>query len=599
MKKLFTSRLKKTVALKSTLLLLLLFTNCRKDNLSEDVNLNKTQIIEDFFKLPATADNEIKALVINLKKQDSIFNFLPKFVAKNGIPVWDKVKYDVSDNNNEIIYYSTKNEDSNSKGIFLVPFVDEKTNQVKSYLVAKKYGVDKYAYQLYNKEELKKTKVSKDLERNLIQTQAVFGFFEKTINNKNEIELTNPKKTKIKDIDIKFSRESNKDKKVTSNIGINNRTCYDVFVLVQISYIDYTDGTSIEVLEYLYVGSFCEGSGGGGGDGGGGGGIPPGIDSPYWSGNWWDYGAGYPNPYDPNSPNYYYPPGFFNDPGNPYDPFYPWFGGGGGGGTPTTGYQLTQEDYQILNEIEAEDLEADNNTNTPCYGTGRSGNVKWPGVYPHWVIQFDYVKNNLNAKREYSIPGSSINSNTGYADIVNLVTNEIFEIKPQSQVANGIAEVNTYVIKANENCNTLNGGLWQKGFNYPTKIFNNPFNPDFPIKAELFDLGLILYTYVDIQNNPITSPAFLPQNLADKVKNFVRELARNPIDIEEKIIVFLRENRSSTSSLDLPTILRTTAAVIVIGTIVEDIVTGGVGIADDWASFVIARNMIRIASKLP
>ena len=124
------------------LILLLLFSNCRKEVANELVRFDKTQTVERFFKLPATVDSEIKELASNLKKQDSLFNFLPKFVAKNGYPVWDKVKYEAGGNNNDIIYYSTKNEDSNNIGIFLVPFVDEKTNQVKSYLVAKKYGLN-------------------------------------------------------------------------------------------------------------------------------------------------------------------------------------------------------------------------------------------------------------------------------------------------------------------------------------------------------------------------------------------------------------------------------------------------------------------------
>jgi hypothetical protein len=93
--------------------------------------------------------------------------------------------------------------------------------------------------------------------------------------------------------------------------------------------------------------------GDGGSNGGGGGGIPPGIDSPYWPANWYDYGAGYPNPYDPNSPNYYYPPGFFYDPGNPYYPFYPWFGGGGGGYAPVNDFRPVGisiiRDISILN----------------------------------------------------------------------------------------------------------------------------------------------------------------------------------------------------------------------------------------------------------
>ena len=38
---------------------------------------------------------------------------------------------------------------------------------------------------------------------------------------------------------------------------------------------------------------------------------------------------------------------------------------------------------------------------------------------------------------------------------------------------------------------------------------------------------------------------------------------------------------------------------IVVGTILEDVITAGAGIADDWACFVIAYRIIRFAVRLP
>ncbi len=84
----------------------------------------------------------------------------------------------------------------------------------------------------------------------------------------------------------------------------------------------------------------------------------------------------------------------------------------------------------------------------------------------------------------------------------------------------------------------------------------------------------------------------LPQGLADKLKNFVQQLLENPVNMQVRIITFLRQNP------EIVPYLKAAAAGIVIGTIIEDILTGGVGIADDWASFVIARNIYRIASKM-
>lgn len=62
--------------------------------------------------------------------------------------------------------------------------------------------------------------------------------------------------------------------------------------------------------------------------------------------------------------------------------------------------------------------------------------------------------------------------------------------------------------------------------------------------------------------------------------------------MEQQILVFLKKNPQ------IVPYLKGAAAAIVIGTIIEDILTRGAGIADDWASFVMARNIYRIASRL-
>lgn len=572
--------------------------------------------------MPATVDTEIKALASNLKKQDSLFNFLPKFVAKNGYPVWDKVAFKTEHKEQSLKVYSTQSQvgDSNDKGLFLVPLVDETSHRVKSYLVAKKHGVDAYTYQLYNREDLSKTKVNDSLKNNLIQTQALFGYFEKEINGINEIEITNPKKEKIKNVNLEFTT-INKNNLKTQGLKTNDVIC-DVSISLTLTF-EIAGGEARLVALTLEIRIECWESGGGGGGGGGSTPTPPPVTppvntpvtppggvtpsnpyypynpyNPYRNANWWDYGAGFPNPFDPNNPSYYRNPYDPYDPYNPipYDPFnppyFPWFpGGGGGGGIPTTGYQLTARDIEILNEIEQEDIEADNNT-SPCKGTARSGNIQWAGTLEHWIIQFDYVNTVFGAEREYSIPGSSINGNTGYADLVNLVTNEIFEIKPPTLTLAGAAEVNTYVTKANENCGTANGGLWQKGINYPTKFFLNPRDPSKTIRAFLDQPGLIVYINEDRNTNPVLLPVALPQNLADKLTNFLQTLIQNQVDIERKILVFLQENP------EVKNWIIGAAVGIMVGTLVEDVLTGGIGIADDWASFVIARNMIRIAVKL-
>jgi uncharacterized membrane protein YgcG len=153
------------------------------------------------------------------------------------------------------------------------------------------------------------------------------------------------------------------------------------------------------------------------------------------------------------------------------------FSGGGGGGQNgsinpwwpfqfppfhvTGDLQLTDRDREILEEIQREDDEADAAyLNNPCGTTLRFGNLAWKGPIEHVMIQIDYMEQNqLYGHREYSIPYSgSSGQKPGYADIVNTLTNEIFEVKPNNPQgrAAGEAEVQNYVTKANLFCPIIN-----------------------------------------------------------------------------------------------------------------------------------------------
>lgn len=295
-----------------------------------------------------------------------------------------------------------------------------------------------------------------------------------------------------------------------------------------------------------------------------------------------------------NDPDLYPPyiPG--NSPGYNVDPGV---GGNPGGGDPGGGndFQISAADQQLIWDIQQEDMDEDDivNDHPNCYGTGRTGNVRFQGTAEHWLIQFDYVNTVPGGLREYSIPGAGPAGGRGYADIANTLTNEFFEIKPNTgnNLALGAAEVANYVIKANINCPPA-AGLWTTGSNYPSagKVFPHPKQPGKVLFAMLTAPGVIQYEVRELTNSPQPIPVLMPQSLLDKLKNFVRLVSTNTANLEEQIVIFLRKNP------ELIPYLKTAAVGIVIATIVEDIATSGVGIADDWASFTIARTLWRLAS---
>jgi hypothetical protein len=292
-------------------------------------------------------------------------------------------------------------------------------------------------------------------------------------------------------------------------------------------------------------------------------------------------------------------------------------GGGGGGGqngsinpwwpfqfppfhVTGNGYQLTDRDREILEEIQREDDEADAAyLNNPCGSSLRYGNLAWKGPIEHVMIQIDYIyQNNIYGEREYKIPFSgSSGQKPGYADIVNTLTNEIFEIKPDNPQgrAAGEAEVQNYVTKANLFCPILNASIspiWRKGLGYQPRYLNYPHNPTLSIVSELIAPGVIGYRYSS--RNPATQPIVIPQAIADKLKRFLQEAAKNLNGLTpEKILQFLQENPEVVFYIK-------TAAVgagvsIIVGTIVEDFLTAGVGVADDVQCFMLGYKLIRIA----
>jgi len=269
-------------------------------------------------------------------------------------------------------------------------------------------------------------------------------------------------------------------------------------------------------------------------------------------------------------------------------------------GVMTGDLQLTDRDREILEEIQREDDEADAAyLNNPCGSTLRYGNLAWKGPLEHVMIQIDYIyQNKMYGEREYKIPFSgSSGQKPGYADIVNTLTNEIFEIKPdiQQRIDEGRAEVENYVTKANLFCPILNASIspiWRKGFGYQPRYINYPNNPSLSIVTKLKEPGVIVYDYVS--RNPLTQPIVIPQDIAEKLKQFLQEAAKNLNELTpEKIMLVLKNNPEIVIYLKSAAVGAGVA--IIVGTIVEDFLTAGVGISDDTQCFLLGYKLIRIA----
>lgn len=306
------------------MLIFLTFNSCRKnDFVLQNNSQNYEDLKAEFFNTSITNDTEVKYLAADIKKQDSIFKFLPDFVRKNGIPKWDKVFYKT--NKGTSLYVKQKsisinsistssqttNSSSNSQGIFFIPLQSQNSNEIKSYITAYKHNDSLYSYRLYNKDSINKivpkTKVE---EQNLLTTQSVFGHFEKDINNADSVIIGGAKKGIIKNARISFEPPTELSKSTYSSQSFTHMDC-SMTISIYVVY-EYSPATSWTYDHFQIVAAVMvvqiDCSGGGGGSIGGGG------------GNWWNYGSGWP----------WYGGGGGNDPSWGFW----WTSGGGGIGIP-------------------------------------------------------------------------------------------------------------------------------------------------------------------------------------------------------------------------------------------------------------------------
>ncbi len=292
-----------------SLVFLLFLPGCRKSDSVLPIDSENYQNLKSkFFNTSNTRDEEVKRLAANIRRQDSLFNFLPDFAKKNGIPRWDKVHYKVNnprtaDNGNANFSsaspFPTGNTNEESQGLFLIPLQSVNSTDVKSYITAYKHNDSLYSYRLFNRDSLNTINAGSNYTKtSLLNTQAIFGFFENTINNADSIIVNEPGLGTIKNADVVFVENN------PSNNNTPTNNC-EVTITTTITYewrdFTYGPGEWIPIAFNMSVVIFCDGSSGGGPDPTGGTFGNGNNNDPNNPNNWWNYGTGWP--YDPNASN--------------------------------------------------------------------------------------------------------------------------------------------------------------------------------------------------------------------------------------------------------------------------------------------------------
>lgn len=292
------------------------FVACRK-TLSVHQEMTEKVAAENFYRNSEKLNPTLQNLVNSFKKQSLFNSELSSFIEKNGVPVWDKTIYQLGSsqsiesslkvkvngaNSNE---NNTSSQFDTSKGIFLIPLKSPSTGNIQSYITAYKHDDSTYSYRLYNRDSVNRVHPKDDSAKiNLRNTNAVFGVFEKKVNNVDSIKVSDGI---IRSANISFSSKIEQTNTTPSGIRVNDNIC-----LIQVTmtlYYEWQDFSYPYGNQYQLIGisleidilCWADGNGGGGGQS---------LQDP-GTNYWWQYGTGWPW----NVPSLY---------GN-YDPWNTWW----------------------------------------------------------------------------------------------------------------------------------------------------------------------------------------------------------------------------------------------------------------------------------
>ena len=598
--------MKRILPLCQNSIMLLLFLSymlsaCKKMD-SADSPVNPHPSANSFFDLPQNASSAVRKTVAEFARQDKITGFVKELVATEGMPLWDKSLIEVRKKST----VTTAGLDGGGgfeieDTLVFTPLLEEDSLSVNAFYLSKITGdsvelhlyrgndYDNYAYGRLNSDSLTAERIVLQL---MSLNNAVFGYKEFITTDSllfaNDAPIVSDSpyfRTKVK---LKEDNQHGFANSSTQNLLVTQVTVCREYYCSQLERGNNNNqGSSFMVctvelctttilIGYEWPPEYPIPTTGGGG---GGMGTPPA------NGNC----TGATNCREGSILLEGRIPCGNCGPGPIFIPYI-------------CTYQLTPQEAAIFAALDAEDELADDNYETlDCEGTNRTGNVMFNGTLEHMLIQTDFASSNPTyGKVEFAIPGSSAAGNRGYADMVNTLSGNVFEIKPNNAtgIANGTVEVDRYVTKGNEHCTSVlpfgvtfnkTGAFAER--NYPTVIPNRYLN------VKLIAPGVVGYSYITTTNQPVPAPYAAPSSILDKFKELFNRLKDNIGAFDQIIAEYLQQHP------ELVTYIKNAAygaaVIIIVGTIVEDFLTVGGGVSDDVASFLLARRIVRFARALP
>jgi hypothetical protein len=197
--------------------------SCRKINDKEPSQIIISDKLEqEFFKVPENISPQLQEVINDIKKQNDQYHFLPEFLRKNGMPVWNKVVANVEGlypvNNKSITNrFSGRLSSQDSAEVYFIPLIMP-DNKIITFLTCVKIN-NRYSLKVYRRNYLTNLNITTD---SLIHYRnaalGIFRYFEKAINNKDTIQVGGVVQQIFSDANIIFN-ERNSENKTVELIG--------------------------------------------------------------------------------------------------------------------------------------------------------------------------------------------------------------------------------------------------------------------------------------------------------------------------------------------------------------------------------------------
>lgn len=200
----------------STIGVMVLIASCKKNTPEAEIVIAQS----DFFKIPASASQNLKTVIEELRKQNDQNNITNTIIEKYGVPMWENAFSNEREEKENLLYY--------------IPLRKEGKKSIEAFISCLKIN-ETYSFKMLYKPHLEKTLSSDAETQNWIRGMLyTFSYFEKKINNIDSIFIKGYYNSFFKYPSIYFERKNTVT--AVSNAGSSTSTTSNTWIVTWTRY---------------------------------------------------------------------------------------------------------------------------------------------------------------------------------------------------------------------------------------------------------------------------------------------------------------------------------------------------------------------------